>query len=664
MPLDISHNGNSFQSPSSPYGGAGLPLTNPAELLQSHTALIQRIRLAAGISNERFAEIYLPVIEIYANLVHLLPASRADYYTMPGGLLSKGLETGFIALQSADARIFTVRESAERRRTQEPRWRYAAFIAGLFHHCGWVSTGLSAVNEQGRAWNPLIHPLWTWLEQRKCKAYFLNIYPTESAGNCELSSLIVQKYIPHVSLEFIAQDGPDIVVNLLRSLSGTLGAKDQDTLLQVMRQAEQAVIERERRQRIGGAQAGGITVEVYLVDAMRELLRTKWKVNERSGAVYITERGLFLNWDLAAEDIKQFLRDSKTPGIPSNPETLAESLNRAGMINPYAQTHSLYWPIVIGHETGDERIDALQLAYPEMLLSRDSPPPLKVLVEGEMVVDTQNIPMESSEPLPPTVTSSQSPTQTHSQKTSKPAAQPVESGPHSDEASRWLTQRGQSGAILLALAFDLKAGKRRAGEDVFWTEQGIALRFPESLHDYGVEEPVIANEMFVNGWVVPDPKKPMARVQSVTIHDGSAVRVLLLNKEIGDRLQAIAGCNLCMTTPSPGKAETGAQSDEEAPMPARFFASLMNAWQADTLMMDLAASKAAVIAPYPEIFHWFAEASGMAFNEATSVLTQREFTIPDAGFIWHTSAGRKYVWFRKANCEALHKKLRKGKVDA
>ncbi|MCV5919407.1 TraI domain-containing protein, partial [Escherichia coli] len=77
-------------------------------------------------------------------------------------------------------------------------------------------------------------------------------------------------------------------------------------------------------------------VERYLLDAMRRLLASsQWLVNQRDARVWVRKSNqstnLYLVWKSAAKDIIELLAKDKIPGIPRDPDTLADILIERGL---------------------------------------------------------------------------------------------------------------------------------------------------------------------------------------------------------------------------------------------------------------------------------------------------------------------------------------------
>lgn len=661
-------------------------LPQPVEqALTPHVALIHRIQLAAGLSSDYFQQYYTAAIRVYAELVHLLPASRADYHGETGGQLAKGLETAFLALQSAQARIFTVHESSERRRTLEPKWRYAAFLGGLFFRAGWVANGMRVVGWNGAVWNPLVITLANWIKHQGERPYYIHFYPTERPGTNPLSSLLLQRYLPITSIEILSVDGPQILTCLLQSLSETLGPHDSDTLLQVVRTAETAVIAHDRAKHKGRRPlVAGMRIEMYLVDAMRELTKSQLPINAANSPFFFTRHGLFVDWENAAAAIKRVLHEGGIPGIPNNPQTLAEALVEANLANPNPHTHSLFWTVCIRRADGSEStVECLKLANTETLFPRVGEP-LPEVFESRIEGESKQAPvMAVPMPEPVTATNGESLTSIPSDEaelkvpqselplpsilkdpqseTVNPTAPSVALGRESDE-NTWLLQQGSAGSVLNALADDLRSGKRRPGFDVFFTDAGLAIRYPAALEGYSVEPSALASEMFDKQWLVKDTQKPLGRVQVVTCA-GVQTRVLLLTKAIGARIQTVAQTSLApldnsgdMSQATEMAPSTPDLTRSEDALAAEFFTELTEQAMAGRLPFTLHPSPHAVIAPFPAVFTWYtARHSNMPIKRLASLLLQPRYIVFNGGLAWHLEGPNKYVWFKAENLPSLLK---------
>ena len=97
---------------------------------------IGRVKQALGFPEEQWRTHASPIIERYANFVHLLPASENHHHRGAGGLFRHGLEVAYWSLLGAEEKVFSWDEAPSRRAQLTPRWRLAVMLAGLCHDVG------------------------------------------------------------------------------------------------------------------------------------------------------------------------------------------------------------------------------------------------------------------------------------------------------------------------------------------------------------------------------------------------------------------------------------------------------------------------------------------------------------------------------------------------
>ena len=131
--------------------------------------------------------------------------------------------------------------------------------------------------------------------------------------------------------------------------------REANTLDQLVRRSAALVIDRDLRSNVDlyGKPQFGSHLERYLVDAMRRLVSEgKWVPQRREVAPLAWSRtACFVLWPQAAADMIELLRQDQLPGIPKAPETIAEILAAAGVIEPRADG-SLLWDIFVAQRGG------------------------------------------------------------------------------------------------------------------------------------------------------------------------------------------------------------------------------------------------------------------------------------------------------------------------
>lgn len=358
-----------------PAADPGFPALPVADLLASVDALVARIRLCFGISQDSFAADVQPLLYRYAAYVHLLPATADNYFNTPGGLLKLGLEVAFFSLQGTDAHIFSGRSTITVRRQLEPRWRQATFIGGLCCELHRVISHVIVTDASGEEWPAYLTPLSNWLAARGAERYFVRWRPNATEAR-SLSLFALPQVVPPGCLQYLNAGNTVIVPHLLASIGGMPVYRDHNVLDSLVRRSLALVIDRNLQANADhfGSPQFGSHLERYLVDALRRLAASNanWIPNrERSRAWYGSE-GMFLVWPGAAADVQALLEADQLAGIPKAPETVLDLLLAAGVFERQDDGHAT-WAIL--PPDAKVSIEAVKLSSPTILLAGLEPQP-------------------------------------------------------------------------------------------------------------------------------------------------------------------------------------------------------------------------------------------------------------------------------------------------
>ncbi|MFT3815721.1 MAG: MobH family relaxase [Acidovorax sp.] len=382
----------------------GFPPLGLEQLLGAHGELLARIKICYGADRETFDRDVLTLVRRYAAFVHLLPATPANYFNEPGGLLRLGLETAFFALQGTDAHIFSGRASISTRRHLEPRWRLATFIAGL---CAEIHRTLGQVivtDHDGNEWQPYLQGLHPWLAERAVSRYYLK-WLSNTVDSPGLALFALPLIVPASTLQHLAQGNTVVVPHMMASLSGMPLYREHNILGELVRRAAALVIDRflqASADRYGKPQLGS-HLERYLIDALRRLVATHpaWTPNAERSRVWYGPDGLFIVWPNAAADLRKLLETDQLPGIPKSPETMLEILLGAGVFEARTAQQPLWSITPPGAKAAQE---VVKLAQPDIVLAGIEPRP-------EALADPLSSPpsAEKAQASPPSASGSTAP---------------------------------------------------------------------------------------------------------------------------------------------------------------------------------------------------------------------------------------------------------------
>ncbi len=363
----------------------GLPVVGVEKLLGSQAVLIDQLRTPLGQNKAQFAQRTRPVLLRYAAFVHLLPASEAHHHRGAGGLFRHGLEVALRAtLLTEDLLIGMDMEPVDRRRV-EPIWKFAVFLAALFHDVGKPVGDLSVTDRAGNTeWNPMEESLVAWAQTHELERYFLHWRRGRHKQHEELAMYIAPGMIGRDTRSYLRDGGPAILQAVVAALAG----KNDGIIHPRVQQADEESTERDLRTNPGVPSAGGgadlgVPVENHLRDAMRRLLAAKrWKANQAGARVWVFDDGVYIVWSAAVTDITNLLREDKIPGIPRDKDVLADILIERGVAVP-RETETgpkRYWRIApaLLQRDGKSAIELsmLRLIDPAVLFDGPGPPPV------------------------------------------------------------------------------------------------------------------------------------------------------------------------------------------------------------------------------------------------------------------------------------------------
>lgn len=523
LPLDVD-------VPIYPPADAGVPVVDIEQVLSGQNEMLGRIKLQAAAPAEEWSRLYLsPILEV-AKYIHLLPASQTDTHVGAGGLFRLAVELAFYTRQLADSQIFS-REGVERRRMLEPRWKYAAFLAGLISELYRPLTQCIVVNEAGAEWPRYQIGLYEWLKATHCKRYYVTWIPiSQRAHTVEraTANYVVAKVVSPAALQFLA-DGSSAIPSALFSLLGA-DRFDDSVLAKLVRQAREQIIETDRATQ--PAQYGhykvGHHLEPHLLDLMRNLVATGvWKINLEKSRLWFAQDGLYLVWWKAATEIIQLAKQRNLGGMPTEPATLLEALVKASVFE-----QAFDGPIFLICPPGASKpIEAVRLVNPSALLGLSEHERLafKLVGESKHSHSTPLKPIESKKidpidlkPTPQMILPLDGEDQTDKKNQNIPTKinTPIPQSDYPSILNEWLK----------AVQEDLT---NNVG-GIHMTPLGVVISL-EKVQDYGIESTKIIELLAEYNLLEPDPEKPARKIRSVEIKGMKPFRGIVLNSKFSEQ---------------------------------------------------------------------------------------------------------------------------------
>lgn len=348
--------------------------------------LFDRLMGSVGLPDEEFARYVEPILNNFAELAHLLPASQSHHHDGPGGLLRHSMEVAAFTLDGCLTTAFDAGETPSRRSMRLRRWYVAGVAAGLLHDAGKPLSDIRATSFDGaEEWNYERETLHAWSSRTGINRYFLHWNPDRHANHVQVSVSLVRGIIPDEARAWIRDGGHDIYEAMLDAISGA-GA---GPLTPLVRAADEASVKRDLlkgpRNTTGGDT--GVPVARLVTDAMLRLVENgTWKANTPGGRIWIATDGIYIAWTMAAEEIVQMVVADGVVAIPRAADTLVGILAAHG-IAERASNGDVYWyvtPHLLRKNGQAPALRCIKLVSPDILFPLTPlPPPVSISLGKE-----------------------------------------------------------------------------------------------------------------------------------------------------------------------------------------------------------------------------------------------------------------------------------------
>jgi len=575
-------------------------------LLDDQEEMLVKLRQAVRCTRGEFDSLYLPVIRGYAAFVHLLPASEAHHHRGAGGLLRHGLEVAFLVAQGVDSYMFGLDETPARRKLVEPRWHFAAFISGLCHDVGKPVADMAVVDSKGtREWNPYDSPLLDWARTNSVDHYFVRWRANRHNRHKQVGNLILPKVLPDVALKYIASIGGQASANIMHAMTEAVAGSSTtlNPLLDLVIKYDQASVERDLK-RMGTVDGVSLAVPVekHLLDAMRRITKgPDFKINVPGAGWWMLGNALYLVWPETGKRIVELLRQDNVPGIPQDPDTIADILIERNIATASADPDGVvfrYWGIRPDAltERADVTLRAIKIQDASILFDT-----IPSSVPGEVVRKGARTKPQEEEKAPPGRMSLQPQREVENDIPSPPPDLPIpeiipDIGepppgffaaaelPSAPEAQERQTDRptgtepsqqdagGEDpfsnpdhsivGEVLRALAEDLAAGRKQWGKDVAIIKGNLAVKHPDAWGGYGVEPKQLLVLLSEADWIEPDPFAPMRKLREA---EGYFAKALFMDTNITEAFLRVSG----QPKAAPPAEKPNSAAGEKAPQEQR-----------------------------------------------------------------------------------------------
>ncbi|MGI9573305.1 MobH family relaxase [Alloalcanivorax xenomutans] len=302
-------------------------------LLAPHNGLISTLKGLAGVPESHWQRLYQALLDRFAALVQLLPASEAHHHAGPGGLLRHGLEVAHNALLLRRGILLPPNASPEEQASQQDLWTYACFTGALLHDLGKPVVDqeitLHHANGSSHAWTPVSGPM------PEGSQYHVTFRRGRVHRQHErIAPLLAPILLPQHGLDWLAS-APTLLDAWLAAIQGAM--EDAGPL--------GAIIAKADRRSVAENLAGGVTPQMpttrvrplaeRLLTGLRHLITSgELPLNRRGAAGFTDEHHIWLVSKRAIDALLVHLIEEGQPDIPSRNSRVMDELQQHGIVVP------------------------------------------------------------------------------------------------------------------------------------------------------------------------------------------------------------------------------------------------------------------------------------------------------------------------------------------
>lgn len=580
----------------------GIPVKSPEQIVASQAELIGRIFRTAGVSREEFARLYEPIIFALARHHHLLPATATSNHRGAGGLFRMALEIGLHSLQGANSSVFPTGAGVEQRYYLLPKWNLATFIAGVCSQSYRTVSNMVVLDRNNHQWGPLLSPLYDWAKSVGADVFFIRwTEARDQVAAQATSAYLVNQIVTPEGLQFLSSDNNQIVPMMSSAVTGNPVGAGDNPIARIIAPVITRIIEDDlKRSTMNyGHLSIGVHLEPHLIDAMRRLIRTgTWACNHRGMRLWVGTDGIFIEWQIGAQDVVNLLARDAFAGVPRDPDTLADMLCNAGVFERSPSTGK-YWTITLPG-TAEVVETAVKLKHNDLIMpsgfdyghlakiSLTLPPaggssipdaeskqlapviqgsvqpslPVSVVPPG-VDLDTGEVLQAPEAPAPHTPNSNQpkqgpfgrahdarqekrekprdrQPDETGGNARRQDAAPPPKAKDMSSPAERLLGALKKENAWLMREIIQCHANNKLTGK-VVAVPQGLGITH-EELTAHGHPSTDLMEELQLKGWLWIDKTKPNRKLHVIDVK-GQQLRMMVLRQDIAAGLGLQVGAS-------------------------------------------------------------------------------------------------------------------------
>ena len=291
---------------------------------------LRNIKRIVQMDDVRYKILYQDVIERFAELVQLMPASQAHHHAVPGGLFVHTLEVMEYALSLRQQYKLPLLAAQEIQEAQRHVWTYAIFAAAILHDVGKRLTlgRFVWVDKEG-----YLEPFVSDISKLKGRLYQILFHETKYHQLHEQLGLAFAAYLfPTVGLDFLFSQ-----LHIMQELMAYIheDASHDGAIGRILRAADQSStgqsLAHSDSRKFSGANLENIG-ERLMTQLRRLLAGNHFVINRSNGNVYTSEdkRYTYIMSKTLGDELRNTMAELGQTDIPGDNNRIFDILQEYG----------------------------------------------------------------------------------------------------------------------------------------------------------------------------------------------------------------------------------------------------------------------------------------------------------------------------------------------
>ncbi|MCU7806073.1 MAG: TraI domain-containing protein [Candidatus Thiodiazotropha sp. (ex Lucinoma borealis)] len=296
-----------------------------SKLLNNHKPRLCRLRQLTSLPDTHYLKLYVEMIQRFAELVQLLPASESHHHAYAGGLLQHALETAEAALRIRQHYLLPQGGIPEHQSRTADLYTYAVFSSALIHDIGKPLSDMTILMSQDDGsqvtWSPLGGPMKTGTP------YTIRFDRNRKYRVHERLPLLLVQWIVPIEGQVWLSSEREVLEQWTAALSG-ISLDEVGTIGEIIKKADQYSVLNNLTGGQGVVVAHQAVVPLHqrLVTELKRLVEEDWTAN-KPGAVCFIEQNADTVWLVskrALDELRASMLGQGQTGIPPNPRIMDE----------------------------------------------------------------------------------------------------------------------------------------------------------------------------------------------------------------------------------------------------------------------------------------------------------------------------------------------------